>query len=179
VEQFKANWRAAHPAIKKLWYALDAAAWQAVRNRGQVIRCGRVAFKCEGEFLFLKLPSSRKLAYPFPKIEIEDLEHEVVVFKDNAQGQWHDCRHGNGAYGGMWTENVVSAISRDLLAAAMLRIEAAGYSIILHVHDEIVAEVPAGFGSTTEFIRLMTMIPSWALELPVAAKAWSGKRFRK
>jgi DNA polymerase len=79
----------------------------------------------------------------------------------------------------MWTENVVSAISRDLLAAAMLRIEAAGYSIILHVHDEIVAEVPAGFGSTTEFIRLMTMIPSWALELPVAAKAWSGKRFRK
>jgi DNA polymerase len=179
VEQFKREWRAAHPAIKKFWYDVDIAAWRAVRERGNVVRCGGIAFKCEGAFLFLKLPSTRKLAYPFPRIEIEDLQHEVVVFKDNAAGQWRDCRNGNGAYGGLWTENVVSAISRDLLAAAMLRIEAAGYPIILHVHDEIIAEVPKGFGSTTEFIKLMTTLPSWALGLPVAAKAWSGKRFCK
>ena len=179
VEQFKLDWRAAHPNIKRFWYDVDAAAWRAVRNRGHVIRQGRIAFKCEGEFLLLKLPSTRKLAYPFPRIEIEDLQHEVVVFKDNAAGQWRDCRNGNGAYGGMWTENVVSAISRDLLAAAMLRIEAAGYPIVLHVHDEVIAEIPEGFGSTTEFIRLMTMLPGWALGLPVAAKAWSGNRFCK
>jgi DNA polymerase len=179
VEQFKQDWRAAHPAIKRFWYDIDLAAWRAVRERGTVIRCGRIAFKCEGAYLFLKLPSTRKLAYPFPRIEIEDLQHEVVVFKDNAAGQWRDCRNGNGAYGGLWTENVVSAISRDLLAAAMLRIEAAGYPIILHVHDEIIAEVLEGFGSTTEFIKLMTALPSWALGLPVAAKVWFGKRFCK
>jgi DNA polymerase len=150
-----------------------------VRDRGQVVRCGRIAFKCEGAYLFLKLPSTRKLAYPFPRIEIEDLQHEVVVFKDNGAGRWRDCRNGNGAYGGLWTENIVSAISRDLLASAMLRIEAAGYPISLHVHDEILAEVPEGLGSTTEFIKLMTMLPSWALGLPVAAKAWTGKRFYK
>jgi hypothetical protein len=72
-----------------------------------VIRCGQLLLKCTGMFLFIKLPSGRKLAYPFPRIEIEDLEHEVVVFKDASSGQWRDCRGGNGAYGGLWTENIV------------------------------------------------------------------------
>jgi DNA polymerase len=125
------------------------------------------------------LPSTRKLAYPFPRIETKDLEHQVVVFKDNAAGQWRDCRNGDGAYGGLWAENIVSAISRDLLACALMRIERAGYPIVLHVHDEVVAEVPQGFGSIDEFIKLMIALPSWALGLPVAAKAWSGKRFCK
>ena len=92
------------------------------------------------------------------------------MFADNAAGQFKDCRHGHGAYGGLWTENIVSGIARDLLAEAMLRIEAAGYPIVLHVHDEIVAEVPIGFGSTEEFTRLMTRKPAWALELPIAAR---------
>ena len=60
----------------------------------------------------------------------------------------------------MWTENIVSGIARDILAEAMLRIEAAGYPIVLHVHDEIVAEVPEGFGSLEEFTHLMTRKPA-------------------
>jgi DNA polymerase len=61
----------------------------------------------------------------------------------------------------------------------MIRIEAAGYPIVLHVHDEIVCEVPTGFGSTDEFIELMTRNPVWAPELPIAASAWVGPRYRK
>jgi DNA polymerase len=76
-------------------------------------------------------------------------------------------------------KNIVSSIARDLLAEAMLRIEAAGYPIILHVHDEVVAEVPIGFGSEQEFLNLMTRKPSWALELPIAAAAWTGPRYCK
>jgi len=179
VEQFKQDWRAAHPNIKKFWYAIDRATWEAVRNRERVIRCGRLLLKCTGLFLFIKLPSGRKLAYPYPRIEIEDLQHEVVVFKDASAGQWRDCRGGNGAYGGLWTENIVSGIARDLLAAAMLRLEGAGYKIVLHVHDEAVAEVPEDFGSVEEFTRLMIASPSWALGLPIAAKGWTGQRFNK
>ena len=179
VEQFKQDWRAAHPNIKKFWYAIDRATWEAVRNREQVIRCGRLLLKCTGSYLFIKLPSGRKLAYPYPRIEIEDLQHEVVVFKDASQGQWRDCRGGNGAYGGLWTENIVSGMCRDLLATAMLRLEAAGYRVVLHVHDEIIAEVPEDFGSVEEFTRLMIASPAWALGLPIAAKAWTGPRFSK
>jgi DNA polymerase len=194
VQQFKKEWRAAHPKIKRFWYDIDRAAWAAVRERGRVVPCSRVAFKCTGTFLFLKLPSGRKLAYPQPRIEIEDAQNQVVVFADNALGQFKDCRRGNGAYGGVWTENVVSGIARDLLAEAMLRIEGAGYPIVLHVHDEIVCEVPS-FAQTDhgswvssstspllnldEFTRLMTRKPAWALELPVAASAWTGTRYAK
>jgi DNA polymerase len=177
VEQFKLDWRAAHPNIKRFWYAIDRATWEAVRNREQVIRCGRLLLKCSGAYLFIKLPSGRKLAYPYPRIEIEDLQHEVVVFRDASGGRWRDCRGGNGAYGGLWTENIVSGIARDLLAGAMLRLEAAGYKIVLHVHDEAVAEVPEDFGSMEEFTRLMIASPAWALGLPIAAKAWTGQRF--
>jgi DNA polymerase bacteriophage-type len=179
VQQFKKEWRASHPNIKRLWYDIDRAAWTAVRERGRVVSCGRVAFKCSGAFLFLKLPSGRKLAYPQSHIEIEDARNQVVVFADNAAGQFKDCRRGNGAYGGLWTENVVSGIARDLLADAMLRVEAAGYPIVLHVHDELVCEVPDGFGSTEEFTHLMTRKPAWAPELPIAASAWTGSRYCK
>jgi DNA polymerase bacteriophage-type len=194
VQQFKSEWRPAHPKIKQFWYQVDRAAWTAVHDRGRVVQCGPVYFKCNGTFLQLKLPSGRKLSYPQPHIEIEDQQNHVVVFADNGAGQFRDCRHGNGAYGGLWTENIVSGIARDLLADAMLRIEAAGYPIVLHVHDEVVCEVPsfeqADHGSwisssrsplldPNKFTQLMIRKPAWALELPIAATAWSGPRYCK
>jgi len=178
VKAFNAEWRAAHPAIKRFWYNIDRAALTAVRERGRVIRCGPIAFKSTGAFLLLKLPSGRKLSYPQPRA-VGDAERQHVVFADNAAGQFKDCRNGQGAYGGLWTENVVSGIARDLLAEAMLRIEAAGYPIVLHVHDEIVCEVAEDFGGTEAFTNLMTRTPAWALDLPIAAKAWTGKRYTK
>jgi DNA polymerase bacteriophage-type len=178
VKVFNTEWRTAHPAIRRLWYNVDRAALTAVRERGHVIRCGPILFKNAGAFLFLKLPSGRKLSYPQPRA-VGDEQRQHVVFADNAAGQFKDCRNGNGAYGGLWTENVVSGIGRDLLADAMLRIEAAGYPIVLHIHDEIVAEVPESFCGTDEFTHLMTRKPTWALDLPIAAKAWTGSRYTK
>jgi len=179
VETFKTEWRNAHPKIKQFWRDIDRAAVLAVRERGQIVPCGVVDLKYIGAFLQVRLPSGRKLSYPYPRVIKDERNHQHILFADNAAGQFSDCRHGQGAYGGLWTENIVSGIARDLLADAMLRIEAAGYPIVLHVHDEIVCEVPLGFGNIDEFTRLMTRKPSWALELPIAASAWSGERYCK
>jgi DNA polymerase bacteriophage-type len=175
--RIKLEWRAAHPRTCKFWHAIDHAAWEAVNHRGRIVRCGPVAFKSNGNVLFLKLPSGRKLAYSFAWNRRTDDSHGVVMFMDNAKGLWRECNYGKGAYGGIWTENIVSGIARDLLASAMLRLEAAGYPIVLTVHDEVVCEVSEGFGSTEEFAHIMTRVPAWAPTLPIAAEAWTGPRF--
>jgi DNA polymerase len=178
VKAFIREWRRAHPAIVKYWDRLDRAAWTAVKQRGITTRCGVVRFRCTDAFLKLILPSGRIVSYPQPRIIGDDREQHVV-FMDNTRGRFIDCRNGFGAYGGLWCENVVQAIARDLLADAMLRLEAAGFPIVLHVHDEAVAEVPAGTDRTEEFTTIMTAKPTWAEGLPIAAKAWSGTRYSK
>ena len=178
VDEFKAAWRLAHPAVVRFWYGIDDAAIHAVRSR-KMVRYGLLLFKVVGSFLQVKLPSGRKLSYAQPRLILDDRNRARVVFKDNGQGRFIDCRGGQGAYGGMWTENFVSAIARDLLVEAMHRLEAAGYAITMTVHDEIIAEVPEGFGSTQEFSRLMIRRPAWAEGLPIAANAWAGPGYLK
>jgi DNA polymerase bacteriophage-type len=179
IKQRQKAWQRAHPNIVKFWGRLNRAAIQAVRKPNTVMPCGRVAFECDGMFLRMRLPSGRKLAYPFPQLRADDRGNLAVVFMDNAAGKWTECRRGHGAYGGTWIENAVQAVARDLFAAAMPRLEAAGYRIVLHVHDEIVAEVPNDFGSAEEFLQILTTAPAWAKGLLIAAKVREGPRFCK
>jgi DNA polymerase bacteriophage-type len=179
IRAYRDGWRCANPRTVLFWRAIDRAALCAMQKPGEVVECGRVAFMLEGDFLFMRLPSGRRLSYPFPKIAKNERGDAVVVFMDHQQGKWAECRHGHGAYGGTWIENAVQAIARDLFAAAMPRLEAAGYPIVLHVHDEIVCEVPDGFGSEEEFKAIMLTLPDWAEGLPVNAKTRNGPRFCK
>jgi hypothetical protein len=168
----------------------------------------RCAECCGGTFLYVTLPGGRSIAYPFARIIKNKFGEDAVTFKDNARGQWLDYRtkskkkakpavaesededdgpedprdeneQTGGAYGGTWFENIVSGIARDLLAEAMLRVEAAGYPVVLHVHDEVVSEVPDGFGSVEEYVRLVEQLPDWAQGIPVGAKGRNGPRFAK
>jgi RecA-family ATPase len=177
-------WREAHRQTWDFWTALNTRAVKAVSKPCEPVTFQRpgwqhLSFKSDGQFLRMLLPSGRAIAYPFPQLKTDAQGKPTVVFMDNAQGKWTECRNGEGAYGGIWLENAVQAVARDLFAAAMPRLEAAGYRIVLHVHDEIVAEVPEGFGSTEEFLRILTTPPEWATGLPIAAKVREGPRFCK
>jgi CHC2 zinc finger/Toprim domain len=173
-------WHRAHPATVRFWRAIDRAAVQAVAHPGHRFQCGRVSFETDGrEFLRLRLPSGRSLAYPFPTIKKNSRGYNVLSYMDNVLGQWTEVKFGHGVYGGLLLENVVQAVARDVFAAAMARVEAAGYRVTIHVHDEICAEVPDGFGSTEEFLQIITVAPDWAAGLPIAAKVRAGLRFAK
>jgi hypothetical protein len=178
--RYQKTWRSLHPQTVQFWANINRATINAVRKPGTTFSCRRLTVVYDGEmFLRIMLPSRRSLSYPAPRLATDKFGNAMVIFKDNAAGKWVDCRHGHGAYGGLWTENIVQAISRDLLAAAMQRLEAAGYPVTLHVHDEIVCEAPIEFGSTEEFQRLITTLPDWAEGLPIAAKVRNGERFSK
>jgi hypothetical protein len=175
VENFKAQWRVQHAATVRFWRALENALRCAVRDK-RPATLGDLSTEVDNGTLYLTLPSGRRLAYP--EARLVPGRHPgtaQIVFKDNGRGGWSEQRGWFGSF----TENVVQAVARDLLAAAMLRLEAAGYPIVLHVHDEAVAEAPENFGGIDDFLRLMTTPPAWAADLPVAAKAWTRACYAK
>ena len=129
----------------------------------------------------LPLPSGRSLTYHNPRI----IQRETPwgAMRDTAQvdtlnsvtRQWVS----QIIWGGLLTENVVQATARDMMATAMMALEIKGYPVILSVHDEIICEVPDGFGSLDEMIDIMTRVPAWAQGCPINAEGKEGKRYRK
>jgi hypothetical protein len=171
---FNRDWRAAHPKTVQFWHDLHRALRRAVRT-GAPVAFNKFKAEMRGGDLHLILPSDRAIVYPEVRLEPGPYDEDQIIFKDNAKGKWQDYRGWHGTF----TENVVQAISRDLLTAALQRVEAAGYPIVLHVHDDVVSEVPETFGSPEEFSRLMTELPPWAAGLPLAAKAERRQRYGK
>lgn len=179
------GYRELYHMIPRFWGDINDAAIRAVEFPGSVQSCGkgaRIRYTMRNKILWCVLPSGRKLAYFSPKLGMrrlpapyEHLEKLSLSFVgvDGFTRKWRR-QH---TYGGHLTENVVQAMARDLMADAMLRLEDAGYPIILTVHDEVLTET--GHGSAEEFESIMTQLPRWADGLPVAAEAWEGFRYRK
>jgi DNA polymerase bacteriophage-type len=175
------RWRRAHPLFVAAWKDLEKAAITAVIRNGERVEAlgGRVAYFKRGAFLQCELPSGRLLSYAKPRIVERDrgkgvqLEFEGV---DSKTHQWVKQR----AYGGMHFNNIVQGASRDVLVDGIRALERASYPVVLHVHDEDVAEVPEGWGDLREFEQLMCASTStWAKGLPLAVEAWRGKRYQK
>ncbi len=176
--------------IPELWGDLELAAIEAVAHRGHIYKVAddRIRFLCQGNWLFMGLPSRRLLSYAYPSIKKREMPWidertgrkatkwgVTFMGQDSLTHKWKQ-QH---AYGGKWCENAIQALCRDLLAEAMLRLEAAGYPQIVSVHDETVSEVVEGFGSVGEVERIMCASEQWAATMPVAAEGWRGKRYRK
>lgn len=172
-------WRSAHPKSVSFWYDLERAAAAAIQQGG-VHRVGRVRLGVKGDFLYMELPSKRKLAYYKPAVTVTQTKwgpKESVTFMGEHPKTGHWCRLST--YGGSLCENAVQATARDFLVEGLTNVEAAGYPVIGHVHDEAISEVPEDFGSAHEYEAIMTRLPPWGAGCPVAAEGWEGLRYRK
>lgn len=168
-EALKRVWRNANPAIVNFWHALEDAAMKAIEEPGQRYTVGRVAFQLAGKTLMIILPSGRRLLYP----NIRVTNGEISFMK--APG-WFRAK----LYGGFLAENITQAVARDILAETLLAAEAEGYEIILHVHDEPVAEVDADSGLDVEGLcEIMERELPWAEGLPLKADGFTDTRYKK
>ena len=196
-------YRTRYPLVPNLWRATERAAIDAVLNPTQVFSCaagGKVAWGMtkDRRFLACRLPSGRFLRYWKPSVESAWVtfcqDDDCVHWKkmdDNAcpkrQKRWQLCYQGENAYSKQWgtlttyggalVENVTQAVARDLLVGGMQRVSAAGYDLLLTIHDEVLAEKAAP--NLVEFIALLCEPQKWATGLPIAAEGWVGQRYRK
>ncbi|MGM9938069.1 MAG: DNA polymerase [Candidatus Ornithomonoglobus sp.] len=169
------DWRNANPNIVRLWYEVDGAAKKTISDK-TTAQVGRLTFMYEHGILFLQLPSGRRLSYIRPGMGTNRFGGASVTYMGiSAAKKWERLE----TFGGKLVENAVQGIARDLLASAMMNVNKAGYNIVFHVHDEIIAEMPEGQGSVDEMCRLMSINPDWAEGLPLAADGYECNYYKK
>lgn len=182
-DHVKHAYRDSHPRIVDAWHHLEHKAVQAIKEPKTAFHCykGRLRVWCADNYLWIKLPSGRRLAYRDPHLVERVTPWGSTKFEirywgvDAETTRWVRLK----TFGAKLFENVVQAVARDILVHGMFNVDNAGYEIVLHVHDEIVSEHPIGQGSLEEFSELMCDIPSWAHGCPIRADGFETIRYRK
>ena len=175
------RWRTANKAIVDLWYAVERAAVQTIRTGRPVTVRGLLTFAMEGDnatgqwFMTIILPSGRKLYYAKPYMEPDGRGHDRIRYwgMDQTSKKWKALE----TYGGKLVENCVQAIARDCLAENIERLEAAGFPVVFHVHDEVV--IDAAGGSLDQVCSIMGQPIDWAPGLPLKADGWVDTYYKK
>lgn len=177
------QWRRNHPMTTQLWNDMKQGSIIALQHKGAIITVrDNIAFCYEDRFLKMRLPSGRLLYYLDPRIEEVttswgSTQKVVTSMSVNSMTKQLERRQLNVS---ILVENLVQAFCRDLLKESMLRLDGHGYNIVAHIHDEILSEVPEGFGSVEEYEALMSKVPAWAKGMPLqAAGGYRSKRYRK
>lgn len=175
------RWRKTNPNIKRLWYALGDAATQTVKT-GRPTGTHGLLFALEGDyksgvrFLTVLLPSGRKLYYANPFLGGNRFGGESLHYYGGKSGsKWGELE----TYGGKLTENIIQAIARDCLAETLARVEAAGYQTVMHIHDEVVLDVPDERADLDAVVELMRQPMPWAQDLPLNAAGFTGDYYKK
>lgn len=172
-------WRAANPTIPKLWRTCELAAKTAIcEHRTVRIRHG-IAFSYVNGNLFVKLPGGRKLCYWGTRLRQDDMTgRESIVYMgvNQTTKQWQETE----TYGGKLVENIVQATARDCLAVAMTRVAALGYKIVMHVHDEMIVDVPISDKDALTVINKCMADPiDWAPGLPLKGDGYETPFYMK
>jgi DNA polymerase len=173
LECAKLMWRRASPAFVAMWKAYNDAAIKAVTHEGKKFSANKCTFMKRGNFLYCRLPSGRYLVYANPRVKVDGRSRKPAL---SYQGDYAR----EAIYGGKWTENITQAVARDRLAYSMLLVDEKGFTIVLHVHDEIAAEEDQG--SANNFARLKKLMeknPPWALDLPIRVAGYEATRYKK
>jgi DNA polymerase bacteriophage-type len=172
-ESFKLAWRDAHQAIASYWKELDAVVREAIDNPGNTFPCRLLKIRRDGAWLRIVLPSGRAVCYPSPQLTDGKITYMGV---NQYSRKW--CRLQT--YGGKIFENVCQAAARDVMAHNMPAIEAAGYQIVLTVHDEVICETPdSDEFNEAHLSGLLAANPPWALDMPLAAAGFQSYRYKK
>lgn len=177
-----ARWRQANPKIVDLWYRVESAALNVVQTGRQtgtngLVFAREIDYANGMDFLTIRIPSGRKLYYAHPDLTENCWGKPSISYwgVDQTTKQWTLLE----TYSGKLVENIVQAIARDCLAVAIQRLEAAGYPIVFHVHDEVVIDCAANKADIYDVVRIMTTPIPWANGLPMNADGWIGDFFRK
>ena len=168
-------WRQANPRIVQFWWEVDRAAKTCVKQHVPT-QVGKLRFEYQSGILFIQLPSGRRLAYAKPRMGENRFGGEAITYEGVGTGRkWERLE----TYGAKCVENIVQGTARDLLALALLRLEQAGYPVVMHCHDEAICEVPIGQGSVKEVNRIMAVAPEWAEGLPLKADGFETEFYKK
>lgn len=176
------RWRNTNQRIVELWYKVENAAISTIQT-GRQEGASNLIFSREFDlandldFMTITLPSGRKLYYAHPELGTNQWDRPSITYfgVNQTTKQWAKL----DTYGGKLVENIVQAIARDCLAVAIERLEAAGFPVVFHVHDEVVIDCPETQANLNKVIELMTQPISWAVGLPLNANGWVGDFFRK
>lgn len=169
------DWRNANPHIVRFWYEVGNAAMKAIKEK-TTVPLGKLVFAYERGILFIRLPSGRRLSYIKHRIGTNRFGGDSITYMGiNSAKKWDRLE----TFGGKLTENIVQGTARDLLANALINAANAGYDTVFHVHDEIICEVPNGYGSVDELCKLMCIKPEWADGLPLNADGFECEYYKK
>ena len=174
-------WRSSNPRIVELWYKLEQAVTDVMSGSGTVylpyLTVRRESDLLYGmDFLTIELPTGRKLFYPKPKL-LENKFGRMALHYSTVNQQSRKWSV-ESTYGGKLTENIVQAIARDCLVESMKKIEQRGWDIVLHIHDEVVLDVPQEV-QLQEVCGIMGEPISWAPGLILKAEGFEGKYYKK
>lgn len=171
-------WRRANPWAVTYWSALEDTYTRAMRNPNKPFKVGRISYLFDGRHLWYALPCGDVLCYPFAELTPDGVTYAKCSWKPAADAKaWPRGR----LWRGLACENITQAIAARILRCALSELIAAGYGVVLHVHDEIVVECPAEAAAEVEAAmrRVMTTPPAWADGLPLGVELSAMTRYGK